>query len=99
MDIDNLMAQAQALQDKVNKAQEQLGSARVRGISANGGCVMDMSGKYDLLGVKISEDVLAYGADKVAEIFMTAYKDAKTKADALIDRVMEDATGDMQISE
>ncbi|MCQ2598857.1 MAG: YbaB/EbfC family nucleoid-associated protein [Alphaproteobacteria bacterium] len=99
MDFDDLMAQAQALQDKVSKAQEELSKTRVRGISANGGCIMDMSGKYDLLGVKINEDILSCGADTVAEIFMDAYKDAKTKADALIDRVMGNATNDMKISE
>ena len=88
MDMESLMAQAAELQNKVAVAQEQLAATVVKGIAANGECIVDLSGKYDLLKLVINPDVLARGTDVVADVVMAAYNDAKTKADAVIDRVM-----------
>ena len=92
MDVDSLMAQAAALQNKVADAQDQLAKTVVKGLAQNGACIIDMSGKYDLLKLTIRPDVLSRGADAVAEIVMAAYNDAKKKADTIIDQVMGDAT-------
>lgn len=92
MDMESLMAQAAALQNKVADAQDQLAKTVIKGIADNGACIVDMSGKYDLLKLTIRPDVLSRGADAVAEIVMAAYNDAKKKADDIIDQVMGDAT-------
>ena len=92
MDMESLMAQAAALQNKVADAQDRLAKMTIKGIADNGACIVDMSGKYDLLNLTIRPDVLARGADAVAEIVMAAYNDAKKKADDIIDQVMGDAT-------
>jgi len=99
MDMENLMAQAAELQNKVAAAQETLASMRVSGIAENGACVITMSGKYDLVGLAIRPDVLARGADAVAALVAAAYNDAKAKADAMIDDVMGAATAGMPIPE
>ncbi len=92
MDMDALMAQAAELQNKVAVAQEQLAQTVVKGIAADGACIVDMTGKYDLVKLTIRPDVLSRGADAVADIVAAAYRDAKQKADIMIDRVMGDAT-------
>ena len=92
MDMEALMAQAAELQNKVASAQEQLGKTKIKGVSENGSCVVDMTGKYEMLNIKIHPTVLAHGADVVAQVVMSAYRDAKQKADELIDKVMGDAT-------
>ncbi len=92
MDMESLMAQAAALQNKVADAQDKLAKTVIKGIADNGACIVDMSGKYDLLKLTIRPDVLSRGADAVAEIVMVAYNDAKKKADDIIDQVMGDAT-------
>lgn len=92
MDMENLMAQAAALQNKVAAAQEQLAKTVVKGIAADGACIVDMTGKYDLVKLTIRPDILSGGADAVADAVMAAYRDAKAKADNLIDSVMGDAT-------
>ena len=92
MDMDALMAQAAELQNKVAVAQEQLAQTVVKGIAANGACIVDMTGKYDLVKLTIRPDVLSRGADAVADIVAAAYRDAKQKADVMIDKVMGDAT-------
>ncbi len=97
MDMESLMAQAAELQNKVAVAQEQLGNTVVKGISGNGECIVDLSGKYDLLKLVINPDVLARGADAVAAAVMAAYGDAKSKADSIIDRVMGAATAGVSL--
>lgn len=99
MDMEALMAQASALQEKVAAAQDKLGQMHIKGIAEDGACIVDMSGKYDLFDLKIREDVLSRGAAGVAAVVSAAYRDAKAKADEMIDQVMGDATAGMPIPE
>ncbi len=99
MDMEALMAQASALQDKVAAAQDRLAQIHVKGISEDGACIIDMSGKYDLFDIKIREDIIARGAEGVAAVVAAAYKDAKAKADEIIDQVMCEATAGIPMSE
>ena len=92
MDMESLMAQAAELQNKVAAAQEQLAKTVIKGIAPNGACIVDMTGKYDVLKLTINPDVLSQGADAVAAVVLSAYRDAKVKADSIIDKVMGDAT-------
>ena len=92
MDMEALMAQAAELQAKVAAAQDKLGQTIVKGIADNGACIVDMTCKYDIKNITLRPDVLAGGADKVAQIVMAAYSDAKAKADDVIENVMGDAT-------
>lgn len=95
MDMESLMAQASELQSKVADAQEKLGSMRVKGLSAGGACIVDMSGKYDINSVTINPKLLNDGVSAVEDAVLAAFRDAKQKADKLIDDVMSDATAGM----
>lgn len=97
MDMDALMAQASELQSKVADAQEKLAGMRVKGVAPLGACVIDMSGKYDIISVKINPDTMAQGATAVENAVLSAMRDAKAKADTLIDNVMADATAGMPL--
>ena len=92
MDMESLMAQAAELQNKVAVAQEQLAKTTVKGIADNGACIVDMTGKYDMIKITIRPDVLARGADAVPDVVLAACTDAKQKADIIIDKIMGDAT-------
>ncbi len=98
MDMESLMVQAAELQNKVAAAQDQLAKTIVKGVAADGACIIDMTGKYDMVKITIRPDVLARGAADVEQIVMSAYTDAKTKADAIIDKVMGDATAGVPMS-
>ena len=97
MDMESLMAQAAELQNKVAAAQESLAKTVVKGIASNGACIIDMTGKYDLVKITIKPELLSHGADVVADVVSAAYRDAKQKADDLIDRVMGDATNGVEL--
>ena len=88
MDFDSLMANAQNIQNQIKVAQDSLAKMHVKGIAGNGMVVVDMTGKYDLISVSINPDALSHGAEKVSELVADAYRDAKQKADILIDETM-----------
>ena len=93
MDMETLMAQAQDLQTKISAAQDDLAQKRVKGIADNGAVVIDMTGKYDVVSVNIRPETLSLGAERVSQLVFDAYKDAKDKADTLIDKTMSAITG------
>ena len=97
MDMESLMAQASELQSKVADAQERLESMRVKGLAAGGACIIDMSGKYDIISVTINPKLLNEGVSAVEDAVLNAMRDAKAKADKLIDDVMSDATAGMPL--
>ena len=98
MDLESLMASAQGLQNKVSAAQDSLSQKHVKGIADNGAVIVDMTGKYDIVSVIIRPDALSRGAAAVSELVATAYRDAKQKADDLIDQVMTDVTGGFSLN-
>ena len=92
MDFEQMMAQAKSLQEKIAAAQEALANMHVKGIADNGMVIVDMTGKYDLVSVKIDESAMSVGAQKLSEMVTAAYTDAKNKADLLIDKTMSAIT-------
>lgn len=98
MDIETLMANAKDLRAKISEAQDSLSNMHVKGISGEGAVVVDMTGKYDLVSVTINPDILSRGAQFVSEMVANAYRDAKEKADILIDEVMTKASGGLSLN-
>jgi hypothetical protein len=95
MDMESLMAQASELQSKVADAQEKLAGMHVKGLASGGACIVDMSGKYDILGLTINPKLVDDGVAAIETAVLSALRDAKQKADKLIDDVMSDATAGM----
>ncbi len=95
MDMETLMAQAQDLQTKISAAQDSLAQQQVKGIAENGGIVVSMTGKYDILSVIIRPETLSVGAERLSQLVADAYRDAKEKADVLIEKTMSAVTGSL----
>lgn len=98
MNIESLMHNAKDLQSKISEAQNSLANMHVKGIADNGAVVVDMTGKYDVVSVVINPDVLSRGAAAVSELVANAYRDAKAKADVLIDNMMTTVTGGFSLN-
>jgi len=88
-DLSNLMAQAQALQDQLERAQEELATQRVSG-SAGGGLVEAIvSGTGELLELTIKpEAVDPEDVETLADLVVAAVRDANHKATALAQSTM-----------
>jgi DNA-binding YbaB/EbfC family protein len=99
MEMQDLMAQAKQLQDKVSAAQDLLGKTSVKGIAGNGECIVTMSGKYDLINLEIKPVLLERGTEHLTATITAAFNDAKTKADNVIDDIMGEATAGMPMPE
>ena len=95
MDMETLMAQAQDLQSKISSAQDELAQKRVKGIAGDGAVVVDMTGKYDIISVNINPKAMSVDAPTLSQMVADAYRDAKEKADILIDKTMSAITGEM----
>lgn len=98
MDLDAMMAQARELQSRVAAAQDNLGKINVKGIAGNGAVIVDMTAKYDVVDVIISDAAMKNGAENLSKIVRDAFIDAKAKADAVIDKTMSDATNGVDLS-
>ncbi|MDR0803597.1 MAG: YbaB/EbfC family nucleoid-associated protein [Rickettsiales bacterium] len=99
MEMNELMMRAREMQTKVGEAQELLASSSVKGISGAGLVIVELSGKYDLLKLTLSPELLKQSLVEITDLISLAFKDAKEKADALIDKVMGAATEGMPIPE
>ena len=97
MDMESLMAQASELQSKVAAAQEKLSGMQVKGIAPGGTCIVGMTGKYDIMSVTINPALADQGIPAIEEAVLAAVRDAKQKADTIIDDVMADATAGMPL--
>lgn len=82
--MQNLMKQAQKMQQEMAKAQEELAEAEITG-SAGGGLVeVRVNGKNEFLGISIKpEAVDPDDVEMLEDLIAAAMNDAKEKADAL----------------
>ena len=97
MDLNEMMAQAREIQSRVANEQENLSKVNVKGLAGNGACIVEMTGKYDVLNVIISNEAMKKSAAELSEIVADAIRDAKEKADAIIDKEMQAATNGVNL--
>ena len=77
-----LMKQAQAMQDNMKKAQEQLAQIEVEGQSGAGLVKVVMTCKNDVKRVTIDPSLLADDKDMLEDLVAAAFNDAVRRAEA-----------------
>lgn len=98
MNIQGLMKQAQAMQKKMEEAQDKLALQEVSGSSAGGLVNVVLNGKFDMKKINIDKSlVIADETDILEDLIMAAYNDAKAKADANMNSSMSDVTGGLNL--
>jgi DNA-binding YbaB/EbfC family protein len=75
-----LMKQAQAMQDNLKKAQEELAHVEVTGESGSGMVKVLMTCKHDVKRVSIDPSLLADDKDMLEDLVAAAFNDAVRKA-------------------
>ncbi len=90
----DMMQQAQALQQKMQDAQARLAASTVEG-SAGGGLVrVTMSGAGELKAVTLDDSLLAPGeGEVVCDLLVAAHADAKRKLDQAQAQMMREVAG------
>src|SRR6195952_3182875 len=95
--IAGLMKQAQAMQDNMKKAQEQLALIEVEGQSGAGLVKVVMTCKSNVKRVTIDPSLLADDKDMLEDLVAAAFNDAVRKAEALSAEKMSGMTAGMQL--
>ena len=93
-DLNQLMKQAQAMQQKLADAQARLAELVVEGTSGGGMVKVQLIGTGELSRVDIDESLMAPGeGEVVADLVVAAHADAKRKLDEKQGELMREAAG------
>ena len=96
--LDELMKMAQDAQNKLMKAQDDLDSVEVQGVSGGGMVKIRASAKGRIIAVDIDESLLAPSEKQMVEdLVAAAINDARAKADVAAQDAMRQATGGLQL--
>jgi len=96
--MNKLMRQAQEIQAKMAKAQEELGGMTVEASSGGGAVMITMNGQQKILSVKISPEVIDPNDTELLEdLILTAVSEALTKSQELTAKLMGGLTGGFKI--
>ncbi|PIT79399.1 YbaB/EbfC family nucleoid-associated protein [Limnohabitans sp. JirII-29] len=90
--LSGLMKQAQAMQDNLKKAQEELAHIEVTGESGSGLVKVLMTCKHDIKRVTIDPSLLADDKDMLEDLVAAAFNDAVRKAAETSDAKMSKLT-------
>lgn len=98
MDIRALMKQAQQMQAKMAKAQEELEGKTVEAEVGGGQVKVTMNGKHRLLSIEIAPDsVDPDDAEFLQDLILAAVNEAAAKVDEMVEKEMGGVTGGMNI--
>jgi len=97
--LGNIMKQAQAMQDNMKKAQEELASIEVAGESGGGMVKLTMTCRYDVKNVTIDPTVMSDVDDRemLEDLIAAAINDAVKKVEKTTQDKMSGLTGGMNI--
>lgn len=92
--IAGLMKQAQQMQEKMKRAQEELNTLELTGLAAGGMVKVTISGKYEMKRVQIDPSAMD-DREMLEDLLVTAYSDAFKQAEAASQALMSGATAGM----
>ena len=90
-----LMKQAQEMQSKMAKAQEELGDIEVEGQSGGGMITAVVNGKKELLSLNIEDEILEEDKEMIEDLVISAVNQAIQNATKAADEKMHLITGGM----
>jgi DNA-binding YbaB/EbfC family protein len=92
-----LMKQAQAMQDNMKRAQDELAQLEVEGQSGAGLVKVTMTCKHDVKRISIDPSLLADDKDMLEDLVAAAFNDAVRRAEALSSEKMGKITAGMPL--
>jgi DNA-binding YbaB/EbfC family protein len=94
----NIMRQAQELQAKLAKAQEELAEAKIEASSGGGAVTVTVNGQQQILSVKISPEAISPDdVEMLEDLVLAAVNEALTKSQELAAKRMGKITGGLNI--
>ena len=96
MNIQSMLKQAQALQAKMSKVQDELKSKELVGTAGGGKVKVTMNGAQEVTAISIDPEVVkAEEADLLEDLVLAAFRDARSKITKMVEEEMSRVTGGM----
>ena len=94
-----LMKQAQQMQEKMNRAQEELGAIEVEGKAGNGAICVVMSCRHEVRRVRIDPSLMGDADDRemLEDLIVTACNDALKQVEATTQAKMSGLTAGLPL--
>ena len=97
-DLLKMMKQAQDLQGRMQKMQEELASLEVDGQSGAGMVKVTLNGKGEMRSVRIDPSLIKPGeAEMLEDLILAAHQDARAKVEAGLQEKMQEITGGLPL--
>jgi DNA-binding YbaB/EbfC family protein len=96
VNIQSMLKQAQALQAKMSKVQEELKTKELVGSAGGGKVKVTMNGAQEVTAISIDPEVVkAEEADLLEDLVLAAFRDARSKVTKMVEEEMSRVTGGM----
>ncbi|MBR9878949.1 MAG: YbaB/EbfC family nucleoid-associated protein [Gammaproteobacteria bacterium] len=93
----NLMKQAQEMQDKMQRVQEEIAKAEVLGEAGAGMVKVSMNGRHDVSKVEIDPSVMEEDKELLEDLLAAAVNDAVRKVETSSKAKMEEVTSGLNL--
>ncbi len=94
--MQNLMKQAQKMQEEAMRAKEEIENTELTGESGSGACKVIINGNKELLRLNLDPSIVdPEDTELLEDLIVAAYNEAKDKADALAEELMPNVPGGM----
>jgi DNA-binding YbaB/EbfC family protein len=95
--LPQLMRQAQEMQAKMQKAQEELASTEVEGVSGGGMVKIVATCKYQVRRVTIEPALLGDDKEMLEDLIAAAFNDATAKIERMVQEKLSAVTGGLAL--
>ncbi len=95
--LGNMMKQAQAMQENMKKAQDELAEMEVEGQSGGGLVSIIMSCRHDVRRVKIDSELVGDDVDVLEDLVAAAFNDALRKVESITQEKMGGLTAGLNL--
>lgn len=95
--MNNMMKQAQKLQERMNKVQEEIAASEVVGESGAGLVKVTMNGIHEVRRVELDDSIWGDDKEMCEDLIAAAINDAKRKVDSLSQEKMKAVTAGLPI--
>jgi len=95
--LGNIMKQAQAMQENMQKAQQELADVEVQGQSGGGLVQITMSCRHDVRRVKIDPELVGDDVEVLEDLIAAAFNDALKKVESTTQEKMGGLTAGMNL--
>src|SRR5690554_1825226 len=96
-DMNNLLQQAQAMQEKMKKMQDEIAKAEVSGEAGAGLVKVTMNGRHDVRRVEIDPSLMSEDKEMLEDLLAAAVNDAVRKVEKQNREQMQKMTAGMNL--